>query len=328
MKVLFQYHPKAEIIEYISSNVHPNAQLVFAQAGDKEALIKLAADADVMVGWQLPDALLDALSNLKLFINPAAGINRLVADLGDKRPSFPIVNSHDNTVLTAQHAVALLLSVSSQIVVHHNLMLEGKWRTRDPEGISTPLIGSDIGILGYGSVGKRIHHLLQPFGAKFHLLKTDWPASPESAKTYSPDQLDRFLDQIDQLIVTLPLTPQTRDLLGYEELCRLGTNGVLVNVGRGEVVNEEGLYRVLKEKKIKGAGIDVWYNYRPEPDENGKKWPYSFPFKDLDNVVLSPHRAGSPDYFLPRWDDVIYNINQMVSGEGKLINHVDLDRQY
>ncbi|MFT7589087.1 MAG: phosphoglycerate dehydrogenase-like enzyme, partial [Limisphaerales bacterium] len=278
MRVLFQYQPKEEVVAYIKSKVHPDTKLAFGDSGNLNQLLSLAGEAEVLVGWSMPEGLLSKLSKLKVFINPGAGINRLTIDLDGRIPPFPIVNSHDNTVLTAQHAVSLLLAVSSQVVVHHELMRSGAWRSRDPEGISTPLIGSNIGILGYGSVGSRIHELLNPFNANFHLLKTKWDIPPTDATSYTTSELNKFLKAIDQLIITLPLTPETVNLIGLEEIKLLGKNGVLINVGRGEIINEEALYIALKEKYIKGAGIDVWYNYKPKEDQEGNKFPYSFPF--------------------------------------------------
>ncbi|MHA1220792.1 MAG: NAD(P)-dependent oxidoreductase, partial [Candidatus Heimdallarchaeota archaeon] len=112
------------------------------------------------------------------------------------------------------------------------------------------------------------------------------------------------------------------------ELKLLGTNGLLVTVARGEVLDEESLYLALKTKAIAGAAIDVWYNYRPETDVQGRKFPFNYPFYELDNVILSPHRGASPMSDLRRWNEVIDNISRFSRGETKFLNIVDLEHEY
>jgi len=79
---------------------------------------------------------------------------------------------------------------------------------------------------------------------------------------------------------------------------------------------------------IAGAAIDVWYNYKPEMDDLGRKYPFSFPFHKLDNTILSPHRAASPFSDLQRWDEVVENIKRVSSKRTDFLNIVELDREY
>jgi phosphoglycerate dehydrogenase-like enzyme len=94
------------------------------------------------------------------------------------------------------------------------------------------------------------------------------------------------------------------------------------------VVDEESLYHALENRIIQGAAIDVWYEYRPDEDLKGRKYPYQFPFHTLDKVVLSPHRGASPFDDLKRWDEVIENIRRFSEGRRDFLNVVDLDREY
>lgn len=147
---------------------------------------------------------------------------------------------------------------------------------------------------------------------------------------YTPAELDRFLDAVDTLVVALPLTDATRGMLGLPELSRLGPTGLLVNVGRGPVVDEAALYWALAEGRIAGAAIDVWYDYDPQPDAAGGRHPYGaaeHPFHTLPNVVLSPHRAASPFADIARWDDVAATLRQIALGQSPS-NRVVLERGY
>lgn len=111
----------------------------------------------------------------------------------------------------------------------------------------------------------------------------------------------------------------------------LGPDGLLVNVARGKLVNEHGLYTALKDKVIAGAviagaALDVGYDCRPQQDSQGRKYPYELhPFHELSNVVLSPHRGALPIFSLDRWDEVVGNIRRFVAGQ-ELTNVVDLEQ--
>ena len=124
------------------------------------------------------------------------------------------------------------------------------------------------------------------------------------------------------------LDQKTKNLIKAEELNRVGKNGILINLSRGQVINEKDLFNALKEKLIHSTAIDVWYDYDPVPDEDDRKYPFHYPFHELDNIILSPHRAASPFDDLKRWDEVIENISRYAEGETKFINVVDLDKEY
>jgi phosphoglycerate dehydrogenase-like enzyme len=210
-------------------------------------------------------------------------------------------------------------------------MAEGHWRRGDEHATSIPLRYRKIGLFGYGHVNSRVHQFLSGFKNEFHILKRSWTGEeqlPTQAKKYVTAQLEEFLDVVDILVVAVPQTIETEGLLQFEHLKKLGSDGLLVNMARGIVIDEVGLYRALKEKVIAGAALDVWYQYKPEPDELDRKYPYSHPFHELDNVVLSPHRAASPFSDLERWQEVVENITRYVAGRTDFLNMVDLERGY
>jgi phosphoglycerate dehydrogenase-like enzyme len=152
---------------------------------------------------------------------------------------------------------------------------------------------------------------------------------PTVADQYTIEQLPQFLDKVDVLFVGVPLTSHTKGLLGADELKRLGPQGLLVNVARGGVIDEAALYQALRDRAIAGAALDVWYEYRPDPDDQDRKYPYqpAHPFHELDNVVLSPHRAASPVFSLRRWDEVAEHLRRFAQGKPPE-QVVDLEREY
>ncbi len=335
--VLFIFDVRDELKDYFLAGLKEikNLHLIFPEDTSMETYLKYAPEADIIVGWRPTEELLDAAKNLQLFINPGVGVQGII-DLFKKvnqTRDIILVNGHGNTYFTSQHAVALLLSLSNKIIPHHNWMKEGQWRKGDADAQSIPLRDREIGLLGYGAINTKVHQFLSNFTVNFHVLKRDWKRErvdnyPTEITKYTSEQLHEFLTAIDTLIVAIPSTSQTRGLIGKKELELLGKDSLLVTVARGEVIDEESLYRALKEKTITGAGIDVWYNYRPEPDAEGKKFPSKFPFNELDNVILSPHRGASPMSDLQRWNEVIENITRVVKGETSFLNLVNLKDEY
>jgi phosphoglycerate dehydrogenase-like enzyme len=242
------------------------------------------------------------------------------------------VNGHSNSIFVAQHVVAMLLALLNNLIAHHNWMAAGEWRKGDPDAKNIPMKGRIIGLLGYGAINQKVHQLLSGFEVNFAILRRTWkgrdPNLPTPAKKYNTSQINEFLDEVDTLIVALPLTHETEGLLGHDELIRLGENGIVINVARGAIIDQTSLYQVLKDHKIAGAAIDVWYTYQPEPDEKGQKYPYEKPFHTLDNILLSPHHAASPFDDLDRWDEVIDNIRRFAQGRKDFTNLVDTQRGY
>ena len=296
--------------------------LIFPDDTSEKNLLNHAKDAQVIVGWKPTEQLLDAAKQLKLFINPGAGVQRIVS-LFEDRPEIVLVNGHGNAFFTAEHILAMLLSLTNRILPHDQWMREGHWRLGDKEAKSISLKYRTVGLLGYGHVNQLVHQLLIPFGCDINILKR----IPENDQ-FGPEQLYDFLKMIDVLIITIPLTKHTKNLIRKVELELLGKDALMINASRGDIIVEEDLYNALKDRTIESAAIDVWYNYKVEPDEQGKKYPYQYPFHELDNILLSPHRAASPMDNLDRWDDVIENIKRVSQGRTDFLNVVDIEAEY
>lgn len=336
IQVLFIWKPREELKNYLRDGLShvENVKLMFPEEETEEVYLKYAHDADVVVGWRPTREFLETAENLKLFINPGVGVQHHLEPFRElvKTRDVILVNGHGNTYFTAQHAVALLLTLMNKVIPHHNWMVEGLWRRGDNHGKSKPLRYRNLGLLGYGAVNQKVHKFLSGFNVNFHICRNSWDRQseelPTSAKKYESNQLREFLREVDTLIVAVPQTPETLGMIGLEELKLLGSNGLLVNIGRGQVINEDALFRVLSEKLIAGAAIDVWYEYQPKPNEENRKYPFHHPFHELDNIVLSPHRGASPMDDLERWNEVIENITRYAHGRTDFLNIVDLERGY
>lgn len=338
VNVVFLNEISEQIRDYLGKNLHDyNIKLTFPPDFSEQTLLAIAPSADVLIGWRPSKNLLEKAIRLKVFINPGAGVKHLISLFREltKTRDIKLVNGHGNSYFVAQHATALLLSLMNKIIPHHLWMKQGRWRTGDTEAASIPLRFRTVGLLGYGAINQKVHKMLSGFDLKFSILKKTWEGFEgnlsSNIKKYDPSNLTAFCDEIDTLIVAIPHTTLTEKMIGKEELRLLGKGdkeGLLVNVSRGEVIEEHALYEALKNNVIAGAAIDVWYEYHPSEDERGRKYPYNYPFHKLDNIILSPHRGYSPFSDLLRWNEVIENLRRVSKGDHDLINLVNLELEY
>ncbi len=338
VNVLCIWQPNEQLKKYLINGLkdYPQVNLIIPKETSNETFLQLVKEynPEIIMGWRPTKELLETAKQLKLFINPGAGIQHLIPIFKEltKERNITLVNGHGNAYFTAQHAVALLLALSNKIITHHTWMVQGLWRRGDSHATSIPIRNRKIGFLGYGAVNQKVHKLLSGFDVKFSILRREWSKQeislPTPAKKYTITELHAFLKEVDTLIVAVPLTEKTEGLLGKDELKLLGKKGLLVNIGRGFVIDEESLYTALRDKIIAGAAIDVWYNYQPEPTPEDLKYPFSYPFHALENIVLSPHRGASPMNDLRRWDEQIEIISQFARGEKSYLNTVNIDEGY
>jgi phosphoglycerate dehydrogenase-like enzyme len=180
--------------------------------------------------------------------------------------------------------------------------------------------GKTVGILGYGHIGREVAARCAAFGTRvIGVARTpretpselDWLGVCEGPD--SPD-LHRLYQQSDYIVVCCLLSEQTRGIVNADGFARMRDHAVIINVARGPVIEEQALYNALKDETIRGASIDVWYNYpssgKPMPE------PSQFAMFELDNIRVSPHNSGSTNETSERrWVSVIDNLNCFARGD-------------
>jgi phosphoglycerate dehydrogenase-like enzyme len=252
-----------------------------------------------------------------------------VCDIVREFDGVRLTNSHANADVTAQFSVDLALALLNRLHEGHELVKYGRWDERWSTSAPVNMSESTVGVLGAGRIGHEIARLARPFAARVVGLSRRGIAADDTFdRIVGSADMDWILQETDILFVTLPLTEDTRDLIGRRELDLLGPSGYLISVGRGASVNEVDLFEALRDLRIAGAAVDVWFEYEPAADGEGHRYPFHLPFHTLDNVLLSPHRAGwtspAPDY----WHEIIENLRRFASDDGELLNEVDLRRGY
>jgi phosphoglycerate dehydrogenase-like enzyme/protein tyrosine phosphatase (PTP) superfamily phosphohydrolase (DUF442 family) len=274
---------------------------------------------------------LAASPDLRAVIQPYTGVSPENLALMREFPDVALHNSHSPALPTAEMAFALLLTAAKAIVPLDRMLRQGDWSRRVRPIPSVLLSGKTALLLGYGAIGRHVARMCRGMRMQVLALRRNGDAtSDEFAEVFPASSLHSLLPRADALIVSLPLTDETRGVIGARELALLPRGAVLVNVGRGPVVDEGALYQALKDGTLGAAGLDVWYNYPPDDDSTDITPPSAHPFGELDNVVLSPHRGGlayEADQRRARMAALGEIINALARGE-PAPNRVDLERGY
>lgn len=261
---------------------------------DKERAAARADWTQVLVDGNPSDALLDGPA-LEHVVIPYTGLNPELQQRLKARPELKVHNSHYNSVMVAQHAVALLLAVANRIVPLDRDLRRGRWnQPHDPAEQGLLLSGRTALLVGYGAIAKAAAPALQALGLSLTAFRQQ-PRADEEIPQVGLDEFDAALATADVVLCSLPLTPATEGLLSGDRLALLKASAILVNVGRAKVIDEEALYRTLASGRIFGAGLDVWYRYPEGAAHSDSTRPSALPFHELDNVVMTPHSSNDVD---------------------------------
>lgn len=318
--------PPAEAVEELARHLVDCVEVTYG-----ETFLQVPS-FDVLVAGRPKRKHLQVSSSLKHLVIPWSGVPNETRELLMEFPSIEIYNLHYNAVPVAEMAVALLLAASKFIIPYDQQLREGDWRPRYEVPRALLLERRTALILGYGHIGRKVGEVCTALGMKVIGIRRFAEGAVNQAGSsppiYGPEALESLLPDVDVLIVTLPGTEETRGMIGTAEIALLPEDAVLVNVGRGDVIDQEALYRALENKQIAAAGIDVWYNYPEDEDARAYTPPADFPFHELDNVVMSPHRAGSVrEREVRRMRFLADLLNAAARGEA-MPNRVDLDAGY
>jgi phosphoglycerate dehydrogenase-like enzyme len=279
--------PEPNALALFQARLDPNIRLTF---GDE-----VSTETEILVGGRPSHEQLGASSKLRALIVPWAGVPEITRERLIEFPSIELHNLHHNAAPTAEVASALLLSAAKLIVPIDQQLRTNDWTPRYEPSRSVLLDSKTALILGYGEIGQRVARFCQALNMKILATRRNpQTAAPQdiAVEIHPPGDLLQLLPQANVLMITLPITAETRGLIGERELALLPAEAILVNIGRGGIVKEAALYRALRGRRLAAAGIDVWYNYPPDEASRRNTPPSQYPFHELDNVVMSPHRGG------------------------------------
>lgn len=279
-------------VEISTSMAPAGFDLVIARPNTPEFHAALT-DAKYLVGFGDPsmnDAFYKAAPHLKLVQLLSAGYDKCDIEAA-RRAGVPISNNGGaNSVAVAEHALLLMLAVSRRLVWQHENVAAGRWRGNDwQEKHLYELHGRTLGIIGLGTIGKKVARLGKAFGMTviyYDIARLNEDAEDAIGARFR--LMDEVLREADVVSLHVPLLDTTRHMIGAAQLKAMKDHAILINTCRGPVVDEVALHAALSDGTIAAAGLDVFEQEPPQPDN---------PLFALDNVILTAHLAG------PTWEN-------------------------
>ena len=264
------------------------ADLIYLQDLDGEARREAARRADVLLGWNpgldLGGELLSEMRGVRLVQLISAGADHLDPSVFPK-DALLCSNAGAYAEPMAEHVLAMALALGKRLLPGHEDLRRGVLDQRTP---SRTLRGSAVGIVGYGGIGQAVARLFRALGCPILAINRGGPIEDPVEFQGTLGDLGELFSRSDIVVLTLALTPQTRGLIGKEELSHLREQSSFINVARAAIVDEDALYDHLVEHPKVLAGIDVWW----EEPFRGQPFRMRRPFLDLPNVLGSPHNSG------------------------------------
>lgn len=281
---------------------------------DGSAFEPLLLEADVVVGGAIPIPW-PPVPKLKLFQIPWTGYDFTAPE---KMPAgIPVANTFEHETSIAEYV--LLGMLEWQIGLRH---MDAEFRSHGWGGFATgrapthgEVRGQTVGVIGYGHIGHEVAVRARAFGMRcIGIRRSQQPCPDELAWLGQPDRIDDLLAESDFVVVACDMNQDTIGLINSKRLAAMKPTGVIINVARGRIIEEDALYDALANKRIGGAILDTWYNYYAAGEE--AVWPSNQPFQDLDNVLLSAHRSAVTEAMHERrWQFVAANCARVGRGE-------------
>jgi phosphoglycerate dehydrogenase-like enzyme len=303
---------------------------------DSEIMDPLVKDADVLIGHRARPGLAEFAPQLRWIQFLGAGIDHLkLTDLLAQDRIILTNASGVSATWIAEYVVASILLFTHRFHITIAAQRRHEWIGFGPfmagaEGVR----GKTVGILGYGAIGRETARLCQAHQMEILALKRNpnhradngWiragvgdPDGIIPSRWFGPDQRGELLAASDYVVVSLPLTPDTRHFLGKREFDAMKPGAYLVNVGRGPIIDQDAMIAALKDGRLSGAGLDVT---DPEPlNPESELW-------DMENVILTPHSSGArKTYYDVGCELFAENLRRFINGQ-ELINQIDRTHAY
>lgn len=278
------------------------------------------SDAEIIAGWKkdiAPYALTDG-SKLRWVQSWSAGINSMPLDEFNSRNILLTSANGVHSYPISETIFALMLALTRKI---HRYVKNQQMKKWHHSGLKLELHGKTMGLFGVGAIGKETAKIAKAFGMNVLGFRKSGQPEEYVDRMYSLEQMNEILPECDYVVITLPLTNETKHLFGKEQFNKMKSTSFLINIGRGDIVVESDLIESLEAEKIAGAGLDVF-----EKEPLGE----SSPLWDFENVIITPHTAGSTEHYDKRVIEDIFipNLKSYLKEEKLPINVVDYLKGY
>jgi len=314
MKALFLGNVAADTANGIKAELPPDLEIeIVATPGELGAETSAATDILVTNVWraEYPPAL-----RTRMVQSVATGIELI--DLAALPRGIPVCNAFGHETAIAEYVLMTMLVWSHRFrEIEGDFRLQSSWapswvHSGAPHG---EIRGQTVGIIGLGRVGREVARRAAVFGCRVVAAnRSSREPGDGVSRVYPLAELDGMLPECDVVLISTALGPETEGLIGTRRLALMKDTAFIVNIARGTVINEDAIYEALRDRRIAGAALDVWWQYpnAAEPERRGSR----LPFHDLPNVIMTPHCSGwTAGMVRRRWDEVADNIGRFTRGE-------------
>ncbi|HVY06894.1 MAG TPA: 2-hydroxyacid dehydrogenase [Burkholderiales bacterium] len=293
--------------------------IAIADSSNRGELTDALAGADAMISMNWTTDMPSA-PRLKLLHLPGAGTDDIAFHAVP--PGAAVCNVFEHEIGIAEYAMSAMLQWVIGIPRMDAALRRGEWFGSHLTGPRHGELHSQtLGIVGYGRIGREVAVRAKAFGMRvLACSRTARDADPDVGRVESMRGLDDLLAHSDFVLLSLPLDASTTGLLDKARIARMKPNAFLINVARGALIDETALFEACRDRRIGGAAIDTWYHYPPQGTMHAE--PSRLPFRDLDNVIMTPHGSGWTQGLLPRRCRLIAeNLDRLATGR-PLVNMV------
>jgi len=332
MKILIVHHHPFELWQapaWLSERLaqaFPEHKFVQFSGGDHVSsglMMDDLPDADVFVGWRLLPDQFSAAKLLKWIHAPTAAVHQLMFPELVRSQVRVTSSTGVHGPVVAEHAIAVLLALAKRLPQAIAYQAKSTWSQdqlwRRPPG-PREVAGATVVVIGMGAIGREFTSRAKALGMKVLAIRESPAKGPGGADAvFSPAQLNEVLPQADYVLLCTPVTPSSERLMNQARLEKMKPDAYLINVARGNLVDEPALLRALKGGRIAGAALDV-FDQEPLPHDS--------PFWSLDNLLITPHTAAVTEKLWERHFHLISeNLKRFVAGR-PLLNEVDKQKGY
>ena len=278
--ILGTIHPKG--LEFLREN---DLEVIEVKNFENQSLkeeLKFV-DAILLRTLKLDRDILQHCNNLKIISRHGVGYDNVDLDFLNERKIALGITSTSNAVSVSEHVMSFFIYLTKNLSLSDSYVKQGNFDKRSELPDIYELYEKKVLIMGFGRIGKEVAKRCQGFDMETYVYDPFLDSDYIKEKNCIPIEKDYGLDIADFVSIHLPLNKNTKNFISQKELELMKKSTVLVNTSRGGIVNENDLYRALKSKKIRGAGMDVFISEPPESNH---------PFFELNNILLTPHNAA------------------------------------
>ena len=295
----------------LRENLAIPAEVVAAATEGGEEMFAAARDADVLVNGVFKAEWTAHVPRLRLIHAVGAGYDGI--QLAAVPAGVRVANVYGHDYGIAEYVFMTMAALNRELFAADRDLREGRWRG----GPLRELRGRTLLIVGLGHIGREVARWAHFVGMRGSAV-TEHP-SEERRQAAGLERLGSLADLAEYardaqfLVVAVPHAADTENLVGEQVLAALAPTSYLINVGRGSVVDQWALYHALRDGRLAGAAVDVWYHY---PDSDSPQLPADAPLHELPNIIITPHTSGYTEGTMRhRWAAIAENIRRLTTGE-------------